>query len=261
MGCYPLFACQDWQQLGADLEEIGSELVSLSLVTDPFGAYDKALLRGCFEDLVHPFKEHYTLDLCRAWTAHVSTHHRRYAQKALRVVRVERCHDPETILEDWLALYSQLIKKHNIKGIAAFSSLAFTKQLQIPGIVAFRGVYENRRVGILLWYIQGKVSYYHLGAYSETGYKVRASFALFWRAIEHFAADPTIRWLDLGAGAGVTQDKADGLSRFKQGWSSGIRTAYFCGRILDPGNYSRLATASQKPPTSYFPAYRQGEFT
>jgi hypothetical protein len=40
MGCYPLFACQDWSQLHADLESIGSELVSLALVTDPFGKYD-----------------------------------------------------------------------------------------------------------------------------------------------------------------------------------------------------------------------------
>lgn len=261
MGCYPLFACRDWQQLDADLEEIGSDLVSLALVTDPFGAYDESLLQSCFEDLVYPFKEHFIVDLSQLWTAHVSTHHRRYAQKALGVVGVETCHEPGTLLEDWLGLYSQLIKKHNVKGIAAFSSLAFTKQLQIPGMVAFRAVYENRIVGILLWCVQGKVGYYHLGAFSKIGYKVRASFALFWRAIEHFAASDTMRWLDLGAGAGVMQDRSDGLSRFKQGWSSGTRTAYFCGRILDPANYSKLATASQKPSTSYFPAYRQGEFT
>lgn len=261
IGCYPLFACRDWQQLGADLEEIGSDLVSLSLVTDPFGAYDETLLQRCFGDLVYPFKEHYVVDLKQPRTSHVSTHHRRYARKSLRVVRVETCHDPGMLLEDWLDLYSQLISKHNIQGIPAFSSLAFTKQLRIPGIVAFRAVYENETVGILLWYAQGRVGYYHLGAFSSTGYKVRASFALFWCAIDHFAASGTIRWLDLGAGAGVIQDKADGLSRFKQGWASGTRTAFFCGRILDPVKYSELAAVSQKPSTSYFPAYRLGEFT
>lgn len=31
MGRYPLFACQEWSQLHADLEDIGNELVSLSL--------------------------------------------------------------------------------------------------------------------------------------------------------------------------------------------------------------------------------------
>ena len=261
MGCYPLFACLDWQQLGADLEEIGSDLVSLALVTDPFGAYDESLLQRCFGDLVYPYKEHYVVDLQQPLTSYVSTHHRRYARKALQVVRVETCHDPVVLLEDWVDLYSQLIRKHNIQGIAAFSRLAFTKQLGIPGLVAFRAIYENETVGILLWYAQGRVGYYHLGAFSNTGYSVRASFALFWHAIDHFASSGTTRWLDLGAGAGVMKDKTDGLSRFKQGWSSGTRTAFFCGRIFDPAKYSELARVGQSPSTNYFPAYRLGEFT
>ncbi len=36
MGSYPMFACQNWSRLRADLENIRDELVSLSLVTDPF---------------------------------------------------------------------------------------------------------------------------------------------------------------------------------------------------------------------------------
>src|SRR5229473_8652620 len=56
MGCYPLFACQHWSQLHADLDEIGSELVSVTLVTDPFGGYQEGLLRQCFPDQVVPFK-------------------------------------------------------------------------------------------------------------------------------------------------------------------------------------------------------------
>jgi hypothetical protein len=47
MGCYPLFACQEWSQLNADLEGVAGELVSLALVTDPFGEYDLTDLRGC----------------------------------------------------------------------------------------------------------------------------------------------------------------------------------------------------------------------
>jgi hypothetical protein len=37
MGCYPLFPCQDWSKLSGDLEELGDQLVCLSVVTDPFG--------------------------------------------------------------------------------------------------------------------------------------------------------------------------------------------------------------------------------
>jgi hypothetical protein len=45
MGCYPLFACKDWSKLHDDLEELSDDLVSVCLVTDPFGEFDTDLLR------------------------------------------------------------------------------------------------------------------------------------------------------------------------------------------------------------------------
>ena len=65
MGCYPLFSCQDWTQIHKDLEEVGHEWVSLTLVTDPFGGYEPDDLRRCFPDVMVPFKEHFVADLCR----------------------------------------------------------------------------------------------------------------------------------------------------------------------------------------------------
>lgn len=56
MGCYPIFACMDWSQLHIDLGHIGDDLVSLALVTDPFGEYDEALLNRSFGERVFPFK-------------------------------------------------------------------------------------------------------------------------------------------------------------------------------------------------------------
>ena len=38
------------------------------------------------------------------------------------------------------------------------------------------------------------------------------------------------------------------------------RTAYFCGRIFDPAKYAQLVELNRVGPTSYFPAYRRGEF-
>src|SRR5436190_23288915 len=54
MGCYPLFACRDWSRLHEDLEELHSDLVTLTLVADPFGDYDLSTLQHCFGDLVSP---------------------------------------------------------------------------------------------------------------------------------------------------------------------------------------------------------------
>ena len=66
MGCYPLFTCQDWSQLHADLEDIGNDLASLLLVTDPFGEYNTTYLNRCFKDAVIPFKDHFIVDLSRS---------------------------------------------------------------------------------------------------------------------------------------------------------------------------------------------------
>jgi hypothetical protein len=259
MGCYPLFACQDWSQLYADLEGMGNELVCLSLVTDPFGEYGEAYLRECFKDVVVPFKEHFITDLSYPIDSFVSEHHSRYAQKALREVHVEKLNKPEEFISEWMSLYSNLSARHNIKGLPLFSESSFRKQLNIPGIVVFRAIYKECALGMILWYLQGHVGYYHLGAYSDLGYKLRVSFALFWYAFEYFAVHG-VQWLNLGAGAGINGSHEDGLNRFKRGWSTGTQTAYFCGRIFDHRKYLELVKTKSISVTDYFPAYRMGEY-
>jgi hypothetical protein len=113
---------------------------------------------------------------------------------------------------------------------------------------------------MLLWYVQHEVGYYHLGAYNQRGYALQASFGLFWRAIDYFATKG-LRWLNLGAGAGTETPTDSGLSKFKRGWATGTRTAYFCGRIFDPVTYREITEAGGCTATDYFPAYRQGEFS
>jgi hypothetical protein len=110
-----------------------------------------------------------------------------------------------------------------------------------------------------LWYISRDTGYYHLGACSEAGYELRALFGLFWYAIEYFG-DSGLRLLGLGGGAGLPGSAEDGLSRFKRGWSTRTCPVYLCGRILDPAAYHALAARTGPPGTSYFPAYRHGEF-
>src|SRR5689334_21386054 len=39
-GTYPLFCCQDWRGLSDDITELGSALVSVVLIADPFGGHD-----------------------------------------------------------------------------------------------------------------------------------------------------------------------------------------------------------------------------
>jgi hypothetical protein len=189
----------------------------------------------------------------------VHPHHHRYARKALSDVRVQTSATPSDWLNDWITLYRTLIERHHITGIAVFSKECFAKQLNVPGIVAFRAVRDEATVGMLLWYVHGDMAYYHLGAYSPRGYESHASFALFWCAIEFFAANG-LKWLSLGAGAGIDSDGTEGLTRFKRGWSTGTRIAYLCGRIFDYDKYCEIIRARGISGTNYFPAYRKGEF-
>ena len=259
MGCYPLFVCGDWSQLDSDLEDIEDELLCISLVTDPFGEYDLTSLRECFPDVTMPFKEHFVVDLSRALGTIVHSHHRRNARRALSGLQVEKCASPIDFLDDWIALYGELIERHNITGLAAFSKASFAKQLVVPGMVAFRAVCGDATVGMVLWYEQDNRAYYHLGAYSARGYELLASFALFEYSIKYFA-QRHFEWLSLGSAAGVGNSGTSGLSRFKEGWSTGVRTAYFCGRIFDHKKYEEILKTRHLLPLEYFPAYRVGEF-
>jgi hypothetical protein len=261
MGCYPLFVCRDWSQLGADLAEVADNLVCLWGVTDPFGDYDEAQLRECFRDKVVRFKEHYYIDLERPREDYVGRHHWRYAHKALAQLHVERYeyeNAPES-LDNWMSLYEHLIQRHGITGIPAFSRTAFAHQFAVPGFVAFRALHQGTVVGMSLSYIQGNVAYGHLIACNALGYELDSSYALYWREIEYFRGCG-LKWLNLGAGAGASSKGGDGLTWFKQGWATGTRTAYFCGRIFDHQAYDQIVKAKGLADTEYFPAYRAGEF-
>jgi hypothetical protein len=258
MGCYPLFCCQDWSLLRDDVESLGEDLVSVALVTDPFGAYDQGLLQRCFRDVVFPFKTHYIVDLSRSRNAVVSSHHRYYARKALKLVQVEACHEPHRFFNDWLSLDNVLVERHAITGIKAFSDTAFAKQMNLPGFVMLRATYGHTTVAAKLAFLQGNVVYGHVMAMSELGYKIGAAYALYWSAIEYFA--DKARWYDIGAVPGTASKGQDGLDQFKRGWSTCTRTAYFCGRILNRARYGDLVAKKAIGSADYFPAYRFNEY-
>ena len=258
MGCYPLFACRDWSQLDLDLDELRSELATLTIVADPFGNHTPAQLGKCFPTVVTPFKEHLVTELSRSPESFVATQHRRKAQKALERLDIERVEDAGVFADRWIELYANLVRRHGIRGLTAFSPDSFRAQLAVPGISLFRAISENETVGMTLWYTDREVAYYHLGAYSDLGYELEASFALFWHVLEYFSRQG-LQWLDLGAGAGLSaKDSSDGLSRFKRGWATGTRTAYLCGRIFDLSRYDQIMR--DREANDYFPPYRKGEF-
>lgn len=258
MGCYPLFCCQDWSKLEADLEEIAQELVSICLVADPFGKYKITELKKSFPDVLIHFKESFVIDFSKPWQNEISKKRRKKARQAQKKVTIENCEDPVKFLEEWTDLYQHLSKKYQISGIKRFSKTAFAQQLSLPGTILLRGIYQGVTIGATLWYLQGDVVYGHLAAFSDLGYQLRTSYALDWYALEYFATQ--VRWLYFGPGPGVINDGTDGLSQYKRGWCNETLPVYFCGRIFDQAKYEKISQSKGIEATNYFPAYRKGEF-
>ena len=259
MGCYPLFCCEDWTQLKADLDEIGSnsDLVSLVLVAEPFGQFNPNELKACF-DRVDPYKEHFVTDLQLPIAEVVKPSHRATVRRAQREVDVHVCLDAQDKLGIWMDLFGNLVKRHNIDGIRAFSEESFARQLQVPGTVIFEALAGGTTVGMDWWYVQDDVAYGHLVAFNERGYQLRASYATKWAMITYFA--DKVRWADLGGAPGAGKNGNSGLTQFKQGWSSGTRQAYLCCKVFQQDRYRDLCEAREIGQTDYFPAYRCLEF-
>jgi GNAT acetyltransferase-like protein len=261
MGCYPLFCCADWSRLATDIEQLKQRYVTISLVADPFAPVSASELSRCFA-LVQPFKQHCVISLSDGTDLHVSSHHRYYAKRALKQLAVTLLDSPQDGLDDWLRLYSILIERHRLCGIKAFSESAFATQFRIPGLTVFRASRNGRTVGMHLWYLQAGVAYSHLSAFDKEGYSLRAAYALHWCALQHFKRHSAaqLRWIDLGAAAGPTNNRADGLAVFKRGWATDEKPKYFCGSICNPEDY-RLLTGATEISAGYFPKYRAGELS
>jgi len=256
MGCYPIFFCEDWSGLAEDLAELTDDIVSVSIVADPFGSYTRELLEESF-DVVNPFKRHYIVDL-ECDVGEIGTRrHRKAARRALRKIKVGVCKDPAGFVDGWFQLYSMLVQRYDVRGIQAFSRSSFSMLLGMPEIIVHQAFMGNEIVGAQLFFVQDDVVHCHLGAVNERGYANGAFYALDFFAFEYFAE--SVRKLDLGGGVGLSVDPGDGLSRYKNGWSSGTRPAYFCGHIANPGQYAELVSGGDAE-TAYFPAYRCGEF-
>jgi hypothetical protein len=258
MGCYPLFACRDWTRLHEDLGRIGSDLVSLSIVVDPFSGVSPIYLRQCF-DLVKPFKTHYVVDLSRPFESFIGKTHRKNARKSLEAMEVEVCRQPVEHLPEWISLYDNLVKRHNIRGISAFSPRCFELQLKMQGMIMFLGKCEGRAVGATLVLTDGMVAHFHLSAYTVEGYKLRASYGTHWKALE-YGLEQGVRYFNIGGAAGLQDDPKDSLAEFKRGWSNERRATYLCGRVFDRSKYDSICREFEIRDVDYFPAYRVGEF-
>jgi hypothetical protein len=254
-GCYPLMACGYWGSLLDDLQSAGQRWVTFTAVPDPLGGPAEGELRHIFRDHILPFKSHYVVELER-WTRAAKAQHRTRVRLAAPRVETDVAPARPEVLEEWIGLYDALVARHAIRGLHAFSRRAFTALFAVPGLHIARAVAGGETVAMSLWVTHGDHGYSHLTASNARGYELSAAYPMVDAAIRYFKG-LGLALLDLGGAAGVGERSDDGLASFKRGWATAERTAWLCGRILDPEAYQGLAAGR---PNQYFPAYRAGEF-
>lgn len=255
MGPYPLFFCKNWDLLIGDLKALKDQIISVSLVISPFSVLPQENFKWYF-DQFHKYKAHYILDLSLPLDSSISKNKRRNAIRALREVSVDLVKSPNIDLFEWFDLYQNLIERHHIQGIRAFSRKSFEKQIAIPNTHYFRALYENTVVGGNLFYIHGDVAYAHLSAFTGVGYEKGAPYAIKWVALGHLA--DIVRWVNFGGTPDIEMGKKSGLEQFKTGWSNNSKSSYFCGKILNYDLYDQLVRSSNTNHMGFFPAYRIG---
>lgn len=252
MGCYPVFCCENWDGLAADVEEmLGYTWVSVVLVTDPFAEPDLAVFTTAKQ-----FKEHYVANLSLPLAP--TKHHLRHVRQGEKGgYQFSRCDNSLEFSDEWVDLYSNLVRRHNIIGMTAFNDQVLRKQLAVPGTVVFRAHKDGRTVSMLVFYVQGKVAYYHLGASSEEGYHWHASYGLFALALELLRQDGVVL-VDLGGAPGTGDGGGNSLATFKAGWANDRAFTYLCCLVIRNFVYRNLTPEGYEG--EYFPAYRDGEF-
>ncbi|MCS6893084.1 MAG: GNAT family N-acetyltransferase [Deltaproteobacteria bacterium] len=211
-----------------------------------------------FFDVFIEYKDHYYCDLGQPdiWSR-ISVSHRRLIKKALKKIDV-KISDPESVRDAWPDLYNNLIRRKNISGFTCFSKNILQKFLYVPGAKIFSAYRDQNLIGLVIFYISDPYVFYHLAAYSDEGYELSASYGIFWEAIQYFRLHG-LRLFHLGGapdgGVGL------GLLQFKKGFASGVRKAYFVGKVLDQDQFRQTLIASESfGVRDFFPPYRKSAF-
>lgn len=233
-------------------------IISMVLVSNPLkdivsshlGFNDLENVSGF--DTICPFKTHFIIDLNKSLI--LPQNHRRNIRKASEEIEVKNVILTPSNIEEYsdkfADVYSVLAERHNITGLPNFSRWQLANQLRVKGTILLEALKEGKTCGFLLFYLEENNAYYHLGCYTEEGYKVCASYALMDSAIKFFK-QIGINTILLGGSSGSGSE--DGLYRFKQGWANSSKQNYLLFKIINPEIYKEL---SKEKSGNYLPLYR-----
>lgn len=249
IGPYPLTVIAKDADVAAGLARLKAVgLVSVVTVLDDRLRPDLAALEAAF-DTVRRFKSHYVHDRTQGPIVY-DKHHRYEIRRALTRVSAR-----EITLSDhrpaWAALYGQLADRHGLGGLHDFPLAHHAALAALPGLRAFGAFIEGDLVSAHLFVTHGGYAVSHLAASAPEGYRTGAAYAVNDLALAELTDCDAINF---GGGAGFGDDPADGLVRFKKGFSNQVAPAWLCGAILDHTAYQNLSAGHADG--RFFPAYR-----
>lgn len=249
LGPYPLTPLALDADLAGGLERLrAAGLVSVVLVLDDRLRPDTAALQAAFE-LARPFKTHQIYDRTLGPLAY-DKHHRYEIRRAQGRVEAREIALAEH-LPAWEALYGDLIARHGLTGLHAFPHAHHAALAGLPGVRAFGAFMNGALVSAHVFVAHLGHAVSHLAASSPEGYRNGAAYAVNALAIEALTDCEVINF---GGGAGAGDDAADGLVRFKKGFSNRIAPSWICGAVLDGQAYQALSAGLDD--NGFFPAYR-----
>lgn len=249
IGPYPLAVLAADADIAAGLARLkAAGLVSVVLVLDdrlrpPTGALEQAPVT------VRRFKSHYVYDRNLGPLAY-SKHHRYELRRALARTSVSEIRLADH-LPAWEHLYRQLVARHELGGLHAFPPAHHAALTRLPCVRTFGAFVEGRLVSAHLFVTHGGHAMSHLAASAPEGYQTGAAYAVNDLAVTELADCGLINF---GGGAGIDDDPADGLVRFKKGFSNRVEPSYLCTAILDEDAYRALSAGGGD--SGFFPAYR-----
>lgn len=248
-GPYPLTVMTPDADVAAGLARLrAAGLVAVVLVLDDRLRPPMALLTGATATL-RRFKSHHVHDRSLGPFAY-GKHHRYEIRRARTRVTVAEITLADH-LPDWERLYGQLTARHGLGGLHGFSSGHHAMLAGLPGVRTFAAFVEDRLVSAHLFVTHDGHAMSHLAASSAEGYQTGAAYAVNDLALDELSDCGVINF---GGGAGTGDDPADGLVRFKKGFSNSLEPSYLFSAILDDDAYAALSAGHAD--TGFFPAYR-----
>jgi hypothetical protein len=248
IGPYPLMLIDPAAALAEGMEQLHSAgMVSVVGVLDDQLRPPLERLAETF-DFVRPFKTHYLYDRSLGPLAY-GKHHRYEVRRAHARVDVRPISLGEHA-QAWRGLYTQLEARHGVGGVHAFPAEHHETLNVLPGLRAFAAFVDERMVSAHLFVAHDGYAVSHLAASAPEGYETGAAYAVNDLAIADLVDCEVINF---GGGAGFADNPADGLVRFKAGFSNRTAPSYLCGKVLDPKTYASLSDGYGD---RFFPAYR-----